>query len=276
LGVYITKVDGSRQLFDREKVVRTCLKMGVNRNIAYKIVDEVEQQLYDGITTNKIFNLTFRLLRNYKPTIKHFLDLRKSLSLMDSKPEFEKFVQIVLSYNGYSVSGNRLLIGKCVKHEVDGIAQKNGITYFVEAKHHQNYHSPTGLDESRIARAVLEDVTDGYELGKNKLRIDRAMIVTNTRFSEHAKIYGKCRNILQIGWSSPTKIALQNMIEEKKAHPLSCINGLKNNTRKRLVNSGVVLIKQLMDFDTSNLSKISGISISTLKKVIEKAKNYPF
>lgn len=276
MGVYITKVDGSRQLFDREKVVRTCLKMGVNRNIAYKIVDEVEQQLYDGITTNKIFNLTFRLLRNYKPTIKHFLDLRKSLSLMDSKPEFEKFVQIVLSYNGYSVSGNRLLIGKCVKHEVDGIAQKNGITYFVEAKHHQNYHSPTGLDESRIARAVLEDVTDGYELGKNKLRIDRAMIVTNTRFSEHAKIYGKCRNILQIGWSSPTKIALQNMIEEKKAHPLSCINGLKNNTRKRLVNSGVVLIKQLMDFDTSNLSKISGISISTLKKVIEKAKNYPF
>jgi len=276
LGVYITKVDGSRQLFDREKVVRTCLKMGVNRSIAYKIVDEVEQQLYDGITTNKIFNLTFRLLRNYKPTIKHFLDLRKSLSLMDSKPEFEKFVQILLSYNGYSVSGNRLLIGKCVKHEVDGIAQKNGITYFVEAKHHQNYHSPTGLDESRIARAVLEDVTDGYELGKNKLRIDRAMIVTNTRFSEHAKIYGKCRNILQIGWSSPTKIALQNMIEEKKAHPLSCINGLKNNTRKRLVNSGVVLIKQLMDFDTSNLSKISGISISTLKKVIEKAKNYPF
>lgn len=276
MGVYITKVDGSRQLFDREKVVRTCLKMGVNRSIAYKIVDEVEQQLYDGITTNKIFNLTFRLLRNYKPTIKHFLDLRKSLSLMDSKPEFEKFVQILLSYNGYSVSGNRLLIGKCVKHEVDGIAQKNGITYFVEAKHHQNYHSPTGLDESRIARAVLEDVTDGYELGKNKLRIDRAMIVTNTRFSEHAKIYGKCRNILQIGWSSPTKIALQNMIEEKKAHPLSCINGLKNNTRKRLVNSGVVLIKQLMDFDTSNLSKISGISISTLKKVIEKAKNYPF
>jgi hypothetical protein len=276
LGVYITKADGSRQLFDREKVVRTCLKMGVNRSTAYKIVNEVEQQLYDGITTNKIFNLTFRLLRNYKPTIKHFLDLRKSLSLMDSKPEFEKFVQILLSYNGYSVSGNRLLIGKCVKHEVDGIAQKNDITYFVEAKHHQNYHSPTGLDESRIARAVLEDVIEGYELGKNKLRIDRAMIVTNTRFSEHAKIYGKCRNILQIGWSSPTKIALQNMIEEKKAHPLSCINGLKNSTRTRLVNSGVVLIKQLMDFDTSNLSKISGVSISTLKKVIEKAKNYPF
>jgi hypothetical protein len=276
LEVYITKANGSRQLFDREKVVRTCLRMGANRSIAYKIVGEVERQLYDGITTNKIFNITFRLLRNYNPIIKHFLDLRKSLSLMISKPEFEKFVQILLSYNGYSVSGNRLLMGRCVKHEVDGIAQKNGITYFVEAKHHQNYHSPTGLDESRIARAVLEDATEGYELGKNKLRIDRAMIVTNTRFSEHAKIYGKCRNILQIGWSSPAKIALQNMIEEKKAYPLSCIKGLNINTRIRLVNSGVVLIKQLLDFNASELSKKSGISKSTIRKAIEKAKNCPF
>jgi hypothetical protein len=250
--------------------------MGANRSIAYKIVDEVEHQLYDGITTNKIYNLTFRLLKNYEPTIRHFLDLRKSLSLMVSKPEFEKFVQILLSYNGYSVSSNRLLVGKCVTHEVDGIAQKKGITYFVEAKHHQNYHSPTGLDESRIARAVLEDVIEGFELGKNKLRIDRAMIVTNTRFSEHAKIYGKCRNILQIGWSSPEKIALQDMIEKKKAHPISCIKGLKNSTRIRLVNSGVVMIKQLMDFNKSNLSKISGISMSTIRKVIEKAKKYPF
>ncbi|MCW3997984.1 MAG: restriction endonuclease [Candidatus Bathyarchaeota archaeon] len=276
MGVYITKADGSRQLFDREKVVRTCLRMGANRSIAYKIVGEIERQLYDGITTNKIFNLTFRLLRNYRPSIRHFLDLRKSLSLMVSKPEFEKYIQTLLSYNGYTVSSNRLLMGKCVKHEVDGIAQKNGITYFVEAKHHQNYHSPTGLDESRIARAVLEDITEGYELGKNKLRIDRAMIVTNTRFSEHAKIYGKCRNILQIGWSSPATMALQSMIEEKKAYPLSCLKGLSNSTRIRLVNSGVVLIKQLMDFNTSKLSKISGVSKSTLRKAIEKAKNYPF
>ena len=46
-------MDGSRQLFDREKVVRTCLRMGANRNIAYEIVREVEHQLYDGMTTEE-------------------------------------------------------------------------------------------------------------------------------------------------------------------------------------------------------------------------------
>lgn len=274
--IYIIKANGERQLFDREKIIRTCLRMGANRIIADKIVREVEQQLYDGMPTKKILKLTFRLLRNYKPTINHLLDLRMGLSLMASKPEFEKFVQILLTVNGFKVSSNTLLTGKCVTHEVDGIARKNGLTYFVEAKHHQNYHSPTGLDESRIARAVFEDVTDGYELRKNNVRIDRAMIVTNTRFSEHAKIYGKCRNILQIGWSSPINMQLQNMIEEKKAYPLSCIKGLEKNTRARLVNSGVVLIKQLMGANVFDLSKKSGISKSTLRKTIEKTKASPF
>ena len=276
MGVFITKADGSRQLFDREKVVRTCLRMGVNQSIAFDIVNEVERQLYDGITTAKIFKLVFSLLRDYKPTVSHLLDLRKALSLMISKPEFEKFVQILLSFNGYTVSSNQLLMGKCVRHEVDGIAIKDGVTFFVEAKHHYNYHTPTGLDESRIARAVLEDVTEGYEIGKNNFKIERAILVTNTRFSEHAKIYGECRNILQIGWSSPAKLSLQSMIEEKKVYPLSCIRGLRNETRIRLVNSGVILIKQLISSDPSKLSRKSGVSLSTLRKTIEKARSSPF
>ena len=83
---------------------------------------------------------------------------------MTPKPEFEIFVQILLARNGFEVSPNQILAGNCVEHEVDAIAKKNGVTYFVEAKHHINYHALTGLDESRVARALLEDVTEAYEL----------------------------------------------------------------------------------------------------------------
>ena len=51
LGVYVTKADGARQLFDREKVVRTCLRMGASRRIADEVAEKVERSLYDGITT---------------------------------------------------------------------------------------------------------------------------------------------------------------------------------------------------------------------------------
>jgi hypothetical protein len=273
LGVFVTKADGSLQLFDREKVVRTCLRMGVSRKIADDVMGRVEKMLYNGIPTSKILQMTFRLLRNYKPAIRHFLDLRRGLSLMDSKPEFEVFVQILLAHNGFEVYPNRLVEGKCVKHEVDAIARKGHVTYFVEAKHHVNYHTPTGLDESRIARAILEDVSEGFQYGSCDLKIDRAMIVTNTRYSEHASRYGKCRNILQIGWSSPSNLSLQSMIEEENLYPLSCLRGLKRKTKTKLVNSGIVVMKQLFEEKPLTLVRKTGVPKETLKQITEKAEN---
>ena len=272
LPILVTKADGSKQLFDREKVVKTCLRMGANRRIANEVADEVEARVYDGMPTNKVLQLIFRLLRKHTPTIQHFLDLRRGLSLMDSKPEFERFVQILLAHHGFEVTPNRIIKGRCVGHEVDAVARKEDVTYFVEAKHHSNYHTPTGLDESRIARAVLEDVTEGFELGKNDLQIDRAMIVTNTRYSEHARRYGKCRDILQIGWSSPKTLALQNMIEEKRLYPLSCIKGLNSEVKMRLVNLGIVLMKQLVDEEPSRIAMKTGVSLEKIQRMIEKAK----
>ncbi len=270
MGVFVTKADGSRQLFDREKVIRTCLRMGASRKTAEEIVDKVQKRLYEGIPTRKILQMTFRLLRSYKPAIRHVLDLRRGLSLMDSKPEFEVFVQTLLAHNGFEVSPNRILPGKCVEHEVDAIAKKDGVTYFVEAKHHVNYHTPTGLDESRIARAILEDFSEGFECGSCDLKIDGAMIVTNTRYSEHASRYGKCRNILQIGWSSPSDLSLQSMIEKNNLYPISCIKDLKRATKNKLVNAGIVLMKQLLEEKPSTLTRKTGIPKETLNQIITK------
>jgi len=159
LGVLVRKADGSVQLFDREKVVRTCLRMGASRQVAYEVAERVERRVQDGISTAKILQMVFQLMRNYKPSVGNLFDLRKGLSLMSSKPEFEVFVQALLARSGFKVTPNQLLIGKCVEHEADAVARKDGVTFFVEAKHHSRYHTPTGLDESRIARAVLEDVS---------------------------------------------------------------------------------------------------------------------
>ena len=273
LGVFVTKADGSRQLFDRGKVVRTCLRMGASREIAEEVAGRVERSVYDGMSTSKVLQLTVRLLRGYRPAIRHFLDLRRGLSLMYSKPEFEVFVQVLLANSGFEVSPNMILSGRCVEHEVDAIAKRDGVTFFVEAKHHVNYHTLTGLDESRIARAILEDVGEGFELGSCSVKVDRAMIVTNTRYSEHARRYGKCRNIVQIGWNSPVGLSLQSMIEENNLYPISCIRGLKRETRTKLVNKRIVLMKQLLEEKPSTLARETGIPKETLKQLRAKAEN---
>jgi hypothetical protein len=86
LEVFVTKADGSKQLFDGEKVVATCLRLGASRKIAVGVAEKVENRLYDGIPTSEILRMTFRLLRKYQPEIRHLLDLRRGLSFMGSKP----------------------------------------------------------------------------------------------------------------------------------------------------------------------------------------------
>jgi len=270
LSVTVKKADGYLQQFDREKVVRTCLRMGASKKLAYDIAARIERRLYNGIPTARILQMIFQQMREHKPGIGNLFDLRKGLSLMSSKPEFEVYIQAILGHNGFEVSPNQILKGRCVEHEVDALAKKNGFTYFVEAKHHSNYHTPTGLDESRIARAVLEDVNESYALGKSDLKIDQAMIVTNTRYSDQAIQYGRCRNILQIGWSSPIDHGLQNMIEGKRLFPLSCLRDLEVDARIRLAESGIILFEQMSREDEAELSRKTGLPKEFLKTIKEK------
>jgi len=247
------------------------MRMGADVHVAHEVAEKIERKLYNGIPTRMILRMIFKFMRKHKPAVVNLFDLKKGLSLMSSKPEFEIFVQLLLANHGFEVKPNKILRGKCVKHEVDAIARKDAITYFVEAKHHKSYHSLTGLDESRIARAVLEDITEGFMLGRTELKIDRAMIVTNTRYSEHAIQYGLCRNIEQIGWNSSENLGLQNMIYEKKLYPLSCLKGLREEDRMKLVESGIVLIGQLFRENLYELAKRTRLPQLELSGIVEKA-----
>lgn len=265
------KADGTKQLFDREKIVNTCIRMGASREIADEITKKIEMNVYNGIETKKVLRMIFRLLEKYKSAVKHIICLRESLSLLKPKPDFEHFIQILLREQGYEVAPNQIVRGRCVEHEVDAIARKHGQTYIVEVKHHLSFHTRTGLDESRIAWAILEDVNEGFEVGLNDLKIDKAMIVTNTKFSEQAKNYAECKGIHQIGWSSPPYRGLQTMIEEKKLYPITCLKDFIA-TRERLVSKGIILLQQLVEMDPAEIEEITGISKKIFMSIIEKAK----
>jgi len=179
---------------------------------------------------------------------------------------------ISLIYNSYTNNG---WIGEGWSLDIGYIqrATKDGLTYIVEAKHHINYHSLTGLDESRIARAIIEDVTDAYTRGVTKTKIDRAMIVTNTKYSEHAINYGICRDILQVGWASPDGFGIRDTVEKYHLYPLSCLRGLSAETRLRFVEVGIVLIKQLLEQDSRYLERKIGLPQQTVLSIMEKAKH---
>lgn len=270
--VFVIKADGTKELFNKEKVIRTCLRMGASKEAAEEIANRIESKLYDGIKTKKILQMIFRFLRKYKPSAKHHIDLRRALSLLKSKPDFELFIQLLFKEHGYDVLKNQIIKGKCGEHEVDGIVKKNDRTFIVEAKHHFDYHTPVGLDVSRISRAIFEDVTEGFELELNKFRIDSSIIVSNTKLSAHARRYADCRGIKHMCWSSSHEFDLQSMIKEKKLYPITYLKGLKTTVREKLVSTEVLLLKDLIKKSPKTLSKETGIPIETISSLINKAK----
>ncbi len=77
--VNVTKYDGTKQVFNREKIIRTATRMGATRQAAEQIVDEIENKAYDGISTRKILQMLYTRLKKHKPTLKHQIDLRRCI-----------------------------------------------------------------------------------------------------------------------------------------------------------------------------------------------------
>jgi len=266
----VTKADGSKQPYQRKKVIKTCRRLRANKETAELVADQIENQLYDGIPSKKILQMIFKYLTD-PPGVKHQVDLRMAISLLRSQPDFEQFIQMLLEEYGYTISGNQVLRGKCVEHEIDAVAQKNEETYLVEIKHHSNNHAYSGLDIPRITQATFDDLVDGFNLGLNSINFTKAMIVCNTKFSGHATQYATCKGIDKIGWNAPPKKGLERMIEEKKFYPVTLLKGLSKKRREKLLDKGIILLKQLIAVDAGELAKKTKIRKDLLERAILQA-----
>lgn len=155
----ITKADGTKQTYQRKKVIKTCRRLRASKETAEHVADQIENRLYEGISSKKILQMIFMYLTD-PPGVKHQVDLRKAISLLRSQPDFERFIQMLLEEYGYEITGNQILRGKCVEHEIDAIATKDDETYLIEIKHHSNNHAYSGLDIPRITQATFEDLNN--------------------------------------------------------------------------------------------------------------------
>jgi hypothetical protein len=269
---HVTKADGGRQPFDRLKVQRTLKRMGVGTEEAERIADEIEASVPDGVRTAAVLRMIRARAKTVRPAVAHRTNLRRALGLLRSKPDFEEFVRVLLREHGYRVETGCVLAGRCGEHEVDAIAEKDGKTIFVEVKHHANHHRVTGLDEGRIARAIIEDLQEGFRSGRCVVAIDGALIVCNTKLSEHAKRYATCRGIDHIGWDYPEERNLRTMIEETQSYPITIVAGVNRSVAARLAGAGFVTATQVAYGDATVISRDTEIPLKEVLLIAERAR----
>jgi len=267
----VTKADGTAQPYERYKVMRTLRNYGISEEQAASAVEEIEERLYERMRTRDVLKLIRSVGRKYQPAVAERTNVRRAIGMLRPKPDFELYVRALLAGCGYEVGEGRILRGRCGEHEVDAVACKDGITYFVEVKHHHNHHRMTGLDEGRIARAIVEDVQEGYKEGRNHFTVDKAMIVSNTKLSDHAKRYATCWDIKHIGWDHPAEENIARMVADPTLVPVTLIKGVNARMRDRLVAAKIVTVGQLLEHSPGELADMTGEAEGDMVVLVKRA-----
>ncbi|MBI5347349.1 MAG: restriction endonuclease [Candidatus Aenigmarchaeota archaeon] len=236
--MFVIKANGESEKFDKKKIIRTCMRAELPMKEAKEVANKIEKNVTSGTSTKRIYKLILKELQKYSEKSMFVYRIREAIARMDSEV-FEKFVEKLLEEHGYMCSWNRIIKGEIVEHQVDLIA-KNEMSYLVECKKHANPHRDCGLGETMEVWARLDDINRG---GRN--HFDKAWIITNTKFSEHAKRYAEGKKIRLTGWRYKEEDSLENLVKAKKLYPVAILS-IDKRTVSMLEKNGFITIKDVI------------------------------
>lgn len=247
--ILITKASGDRVPFDITKLKASMHRSGASEQMAQEIADLLLPKLVPGISTRKLYRMAFGLLhKRSRPAAARY---RLKQAIMDLGPTgfpFEQFVARLLERDGYTTQVGVVVQGRCVKHEVDVIADKADRRYVVECKYRNTRGKVSDVKVPLYVRSRFEDVEHNWrrEPGGDR-RSHQGWVVTNTRFTVDALEYGLCAGLRMVGWDQPAKGSLKDRIDRSGLYPLTCLSTLTKAEKERLLEEGLVLARDLAE-----------------------------
>lgn len=269
--VTITKSDGTKELFEESKLVNSLKRVGASIETIEEVVEAVEKEMHEGMTTAQIYASAFAHLRKHavRPATKY--SVRRALAELgpDGFP-FEKFIAKIFNAWGYEAITDQQVKGACIEHEVDVVAWKGGSLSMVEAKFHNEFGLKSDVKVALYVKARFDDIQAiEHMYGGKKRKLTDRWLFTNTKFTEQAITYGKYYGLNLVGWNYPEKENLHALIEEFKLQPVTCITSLSTNQKRDLVGRGIILCSDLLK-DSGPLKNI-GLNEMMVKQVVSEA-----
>ncbi|SFN40242.1 Restriction endonuclease [Bizionia echini] len=270
--INIVKYSGDVVAFDVDKLINSLRRAQASEALIQQIVEQVESQLYDGITTKQIYKMAFRMLKGKSRVSASKYKLKKALmELGPSGFPFEKLVGKLLAHEGFSTQVGVIVQGNCVQHEIDVIAQKDNTHYMIECKYHSDQGRFCNVKIPLYIHSRFLDVEKQWERQKgHEDKLHKGGVYTNTRFTSDAVQYGKCVGLLLTSWDYPMGEGLKDRIDKSGLHPLTALTTLTKAEKTKLLDTGIVLCKEL--HETPKILEQVGVPKSRHKKVLEDSR----
>jgi len=271
--VMVSKNSGELVPFDFQKLRTALLRSGAQKKELAEIEDEVFEQLYDGITTKRIYQIAYKILKKHSKNVAGRYRLKKAIfDLGPSGYPFEKFMGRLFESKGYKVQVGVIVQGKCVTHEVDVIAENDDEIIMVECKFHRHQGRKSDVKVALYIKARFDDIADRIKKeGLYPNKKFKGYIATNTRFTSDAKDYASCSNMSLVSWDSTKGNNLQDWVEDTNYHLITALSSATNKIKQKLLENDIVLCRDLIE----NPIKLENIGIpkSIRNKMLKEAKH---
>ncbi|MEW7290020.1 ATP cone domain-containing protein [Aquimarina sp. 2304DJ70-9] len=266
----VIKSSGEKVKFSLHKLRNSLKRSGAENTLIEQILNIVRDELYQGISTKEIYNRAFALLKKNKSIFASKYKLKKSIyELGPTGFPFERFVAAIFQYSGYAVQVGQIIKGKCVSHEVDVVARKNGQYLVIECKFHSEEGRNCNVKVPLYIHSRYQDIiTLNREQNDGDMTPDEGWVVTNTRFTKDAIRYGECAGLYLLSWDHPRGDGLKDRIDRLGLYPITVSTLLTNREKQFLLSRDVVLCMQLID-DVFYLDHL-GISEQRKQKILHE------
>lgn len=270
--ILITKRDGQQVAFDPDKLRVSLARTGASDEHVQAVIAEIEVLLTEGMTTKRIYKKAFSLLKAASSVHAARYTIKQALKkLSETGYPFEHFIGKLLEKQGFETQVGVVVPGRCVTHEVDVFALREGEHYMVECKFHPSKEGKCDVKNSLYVHARFQDLERYWKTQPgHENRLHQGWLITNTRFTTDAVDYATCAGLRLLSWDFPHGDALRDQIAEFRHYPISCIDLLQKSEIKTLADSGRVTIDDLID-DPSSLELLA-LSDDRKKQILTEAK----
>jgi len=245
--IFVRKSSGVVEPFDPTKLRGSLARSGASEQTIDAIVARIEDDIVDGVKTSSLYAQAFSLLKKMSRRVASVYSIRRAV--MELGPNgfpFERFIAEILKVKGYETMTDQIVLGKCVDHEMDVVAWKGDELIMIEAKFHNTPGFKSDIKTALYIKARFEDLADTmFEYGGKRRKMTEGWLVTNTKFTEHAIRYGECNNLKLIGWNYPKGGNLEDLINETRLHPLTCLTSLSTKDKQDLLKNGLILCRDI-------------------------------
>jgi len=270
MSITITKTDGTEEIFDGMKLEWSLRRAGASGHTAERIRHTIENSIANGVRTSEIYKRAFQMLRDDARSAAARYSLRRALfEFGPTGHPFEAFVAEMFKKEGWNVEYRRMVPGKCVTHEVDVYATRNGEYLAAELKYHNDPSYKTDVKIALYVKARLDDIWNCDPEVKKTCPVDHGFLITNTKFTRDAVQYAKCSGLNLLGWSYPNEGSLYDRIVATGLFPVTALTLLKKSEKRLLLDQGIVTCEQIRD--NKDILRALGMSSEKIGALVAEA-----